>query len=56
MKALVDRSQEVEISGSKRGGRKRGKGGGGEKGVREALRGRSIRTSREWAQTSVVVM
>ena len=56
MKALVDRSQEVEISGSKRGGRKRGKGVGGEKGVREALRGRSIRTSREWAQTSVVVI
>ena len=37
MKTLVDRSQEVEMTGSKRGGRKRGKGGGGEKGVREAV-------------------
>lgn len=39
MKALVDRNQEVEMMGSERGGRKRGKGGGGEKGLREALWG-----------------
>lgn len=39
MKALEDRSKEVEMTGSERGGRKRGKGGGGEKGVREALWG-----------------